>query len=119
MYFKDSVAVLLLILFACGCWINAEAYGLDIHHRYSDTVKDFLAVDGLPEKGSLDYYAAMAHRDHLFKSRRLATTPATSPFLTFLGGNDTYRLSSLGLYVLLFFIFTSFSILSSNLWVLI
>ncbi|KAL8553776.1 hypothetical protein ACS0TY_002167 [Phlomoides rotata] len=99
MYFKDSVVggVVLLIVFAC--WINArsgEAFGFDIHHRYSDTVKDFLTVDGLPEKGSLDYYAAMAHRDHLSKSRRLATTPAASPFLTFLGGNDTYRLSSLG-----------------------
>ncbi|KAK6118573.1 hypothetical protein DH2020_047686 [Rehmannia glutinosa] len=71
-------------------------FGFDIHHRYSDTVKDFLDVDGLPEKGTIDYYAAMAHRDQLFKARRLATTPATTPLLTFFGGNDTFRLSSLG-----------------------
>ncbi|XP_057778191.1 aspartyl protease family protein 1-like isoform X2 [Salvia miltiorrhiza] len=38
----------------------------------------------------------MAHRDHLSKARRLATTPASSPYLTFFGSNETYRLSSLG-----------------------
>ncbi|GFP80669.1 aspartic proteinase-like protein 1 [Phtheirospermum japonicum] len=96
-YFKKSF----VILIAFGCWINAhssEAFGtlgLDIHHRYSDTVKDFLDVDGLPEKGSLDYYAAMAHRDQLFKARRLATS-TTTPILTFLGTNQTFRLTSLG-----------------------
>lgn len=73
-------------------------YGFDVHHRYSDTVKGFLDVDGLPEKGSLDYYAAMSHRDKLFKARRLQTTPAdNSSLITFFGGNDTYRVSSLGL----------------------
>ncbi|KAK4406587.1 Aspartyl protease family protein 1 [Sesamum angolense] len=88
---------------AFACWINAKSseafgtFGFDIHHRYSDTVKDFLDVDGLPAKGSLDYYSAMAHRDQLFKARRLATSTATTPVLTFFGGNDTFRLSSLGL----------------------
>ncbi|KAL8463260.1 hypothetical protein ACS0TY_034051 [Phlomoides rotata] len=103
MYFKDSVVGGVILLTVVACRINArsgEVFGFDIHHRYSDTVKDFLTIDGLPEKGSLDYYAAMAHRDHLSKSRRLATTPTASPFHTFLGGNDTYRISSLGLYVL-------------------
>ncbi|KAL2469187.1 Eukaryotic aspartyl protease family protein [Forsythia ovata] len=71
-------------------------FGLDIHHRYSDSVKDFLDLDGLPEKGSLDYYAAMAHRDQLIKARRLAVTPADSTHLSFIMGNETYRLSSLG-----------------------
>lgn len=105
MHFKDSTVGVVVLLIAFACWINAkssEAYGLfgfDIHHRYSDTVKDFMDVDGLPEKGTLDYFAAMAHRDQLFKARRLATTPSSSPFLTFLGGNDTYQLQSLGLYV--------------------
>ncbi|KAK6129414.1 hypothetical protein DH2020_036846 [Rehmannia glutinosa] len=90
------------MLFVFTCWFNANSgeafgtFGFDIHHRYSDTVKDFLDVDGLPEKGTIDYYAAMAHRDQLFKARRLATTPATTPLLTFFGGNDTFRLSSLG-----------------------
>ncbi|KAL0413155.1 UNVERIFIED_CONTAM: hypothetical protein Sradi_1517200 [Sesamum radiatum] len=102
MYCKNSVVGGFLFLIAFACWINAKSseafgtFGFDIHHRYSDTVKDFLDVDGLPEKGSLDYYAAMAHRDQLFKARRLATSSATTPLLTFLGGNDTYRLSSLG-----------------------
>ncbi|XP_012848265.1 PREDICTED: aspartic proteinase-like protein 1, partial [Erythranthe guttata] len=52
-------------------------FGFDIHHRYSDTVKQFLNIDGLPEEGTVDYYTAMAHRDHLFKGRRLAA--ATTP----------------------------------------
>ncbi|XP_011092020.1 aspartyl protease family protein 1-like isoform X1 [Sesamum indicum] len=102
MYSKNSVVGGFLFLIAFACWINAKSseafgtFGFDIHHRYSDTVKDFLDVDGLPEKGSLDYYAAMAHRDQLFKARRLATSSATTPLLTFLGGNETFRLSSLG-----------------------
>ncbi|KAL6513311.1 hypothetical protein OROGR_020797 [Orobanche gracilis] len=100
MYFpKNSVLEGFLMLTAFVCWINAYSseafgtFGLDIHHRYSDTVKDFLDVDGLPEKGSLDYYASMAHRDQLFKARRLATAAATtSPILSFLGANQTFRL---------------------------
>ncbi|KAK4384303.1 Aspartyl protease family protein 1 [Sesamum angolense] len=103
MYCKNSTVGGFLFLIAFACWINAKSseafgtFGFDIHHRYSDTVKDFLDVDGLPAKGSLDYYSAMAHRDQLFKARRLATSTATTPVLTFFGGNDTFRLSSLGL----------------------
>ncbi|KAG8363798.1 hypothetical protein BUALT_Bualt19G0059800 [Buddleja alternifolia] len=102
MYFKDSVVGCVFMLIAITCLIKCQrseafgTFGFDIHHRYSDTVKDFLNVDGLPEKGSLDYYTAMAHRDHLFKARRLATTPSSTPLLTFFGGNQTFRLSSLG-----------------------
>ncbi|KAG8363797.1 hypothetical protein BUALT_Bualt19G0059700 [Buddleja alternifolia] len=98
MYFKNSVVGCVFMLIAITCLIKCQrseafgTFGFDIHHRYSDTVKEFLNVDGLPEKGSLDYYAAMAHRDYLFKARRLATTP----LLTFFGGNQTFRLSSLG-----------------------
>lgn len=94
---KDLAVVLLIV---CVCWIESSAayglFGFDVHHRYSDTVKDFMDVEGLPEKDSLDYFAAMAHRDHLSNARRLATSPASSPYLTFLGGNETYRLNSLG-----------------------
>ncbi|KAL0387537.1 UNVERIFIED_CONTAM: Aspartyl protease family protein 1 [Sesamum radiatum] len=102
MYCKNSTVGGFLFLIVFACWINAKSseafgtFGFDIHHRYSDTVKDFLDVDGLPAKGSLDYYSAMAHRDQLFKARRLATSTATTPVLTFFGGNDTFRLSSLG-----------------------
>ncbi|CAL5326522.1 unnamed protein product [Camellia sinensis] len=69
-------------------------FGFNIHHRYSDPVKGILDLRGLPEKGSLDYYAAMAHRDLLFHGRKLAA--ATSAPLTFLAGNDTYQLNALG-----------------------
>ncbi|KAL7126401.1 hypothetical protein ABFS83_14G184400 [Erythranthe nasuta] len=100
MCFKNSViGCLMLIVFTC--WFNAKSsdafgtFGFDIHHRYSDTVKQFLNVDGLPEKGTVDYYTAMAHRDHLFKGRRLADS--TTPPLTFhsSSGNQTYQLRSL------------------------
>ncbi|KAL0375693.1 UNVERIFIED_CONTAM: Aspartyl protease family protein 1 [Sesamum calycinum] len=86
MYCKSSTVGGFLFLIAFACWINAKSseafgtFGFDIHHRYSDTVKDFLDVDGLPAKGSLDYNAAMAHRDQLFKARRLATSPPPLPF---------------------------------------
>ncbi|KAL7126404.1 hypothetical protein ABFS83_14G184700 [Erythranthe nasuta] len=102
MCFKKSVFGSCLILIAFACWFNAKSieafgtFGLDIHHRYSDTVKEFLNLDGLPEKGTVDYYTAMAHRDHLLKGRRLATTTADSQPITFFGGNETYRISSLG-----------------------
>lgn len=89
---------------------NGESYGtigFDVHHRYSDMVKNFLDPEGLPEKGTMDYYNAMAHRDHLFKARRLQAggsdgsgTPSPSSnasILTFYGGNDTFQLSRLGL----------------------
>ncbi|KAL8028851.1 hypothetical protein ABFX02_14G188200 [Erythranthe guttata] len=88
----------MLIVFAC--WFNAKGseafgtFGFDIHHRYSDTVKEFLNLDGLPEKGTVDYYTAMAHRDHLFKGRRLAAS--NTKRLTFFGGNKTYSFTYLG-----------------------
>ncbi|XP_012837909.1 PREDICTED: aspartic proteinase-like protein 1 [Erythranthe guttata] len=102
MCFRKSVFGSCLILIAFACWFNAKSgeafgtFGFDIHHRYSDTVKEFLNLDGLPEKGTVDYYSAMAHRDHLFKGRRLATTTTDSQPITFFGGNETYRISSLG-----------------------
>ncbi|KAL9142664.1 hypothetical protein ABFS82_14G184900 [Erythranthe guttata] len=91
---------LMLIVFTC--WINAKSgetfgtFGFDIHHRYSDTVKEFLNTDRLPEKGTFDYYTAMAHRDHLFKARRLASASAKPPVMTFFGGNESYYVNELG-----------------------
>lgn len=105
MYPKNSVVEGALMLIAFACWISANSseafgtFGFDIHHRYSDTVKDFLNLDGLPEKGTLDYYSAMAHHDQLFKARRLAgaVAPSSSPYLSFFGSNQTYRIRALGL----------------------
>ncbi|CAN4078684.1 unnamed protein product [Withania somnifera] len=71
-------------------------FGFDIHHRYSDPVKGILDLHGLPDKGSVEYYSAWTQRDRVVKGRRLAdTTDPTLP-LTFSGGNETLRLSSLG-----------------------
>ncbi|KAA8547546.1 hypothetical protein F0562_003975 [Nyssa sinensis] len=70
-------------------------FGFDIHHRYSDPVKGILDLDGLPEKGSLEYYTAMAHRDRLIHGRRLADTVDPTP-LAFAYGNETFRIPSLG-----------------------
>ncbi|KAL7083951.1 hypothetical protein ACP275_14G194400 [Erythranthe tilingii] len=90
------------MLTAFACWINANSseafgttFGFDIHHRYSDTVKQFLNLDGLPEKGTVDYYTVMAHRDQLLNGRRLAAS--TKPVLTFYSfvGNQTYYISNL------------------------
>ncbi|KAK6258156.1 hypothetical protein SCA6_012630 [Theobroma cacao] len=90
--------VLLLVvlgLSAGSCCYGFGTFGFDIHHRYSDPVKDFLTVDELPAKGSLEYYSAMVHRDKIIKGRRLATANDQTP-VTFLDGNETYRLSGLG-----------------------
>lgn len=76
-------------------------FGFDIHHRYSDPVKGFLHPDDdLPEKGTTDYFATMARRDHLIRGRHLADTTTTTPVF-FADGNETVRVNSLGLYVLL------------------
>lgn len=108
MYFKNNSVfrgALMLIALLFGCWINKAngseeaalgTFGFDIHHRYSDAVKDVLGVDGLPEKGTLDYYSAMAHRDHHLNARRLASSSSSALHLTFYGGNDTYYLKPLG-----------------------
>ncbi|KAL7083952.1 hypothetical protein ACP275_14G194500 [Erythranthe tilingii] len=100
--FKNSVFGGCLMLIVFTSWFNAKnieafgTFGFDIHHRYSDVVKEYLNEVGLPEKGTVDYDTAMAHRDHLSNGgRRLAASTTPSP-LTFMGGNGTYRLGSLG-----------------------
>ncbi|GAA0160788.1 aspartic protease [Lithospermum erythrorhizon] len=70
-------------------------FGLDIHHRYSDTVKKFLDNDLLPKKDSVEYFNALVHRDHL-RGRLLAGEPEPTTPLTFAGGNLTIRIDNLG-----------------------
>lgn len=109
----DSNHIYLLILVTLSSALRSEGFGtfaFDIHHRYSDPVHGFLNLDGLPEKGSLDYYSAMAQRDQLIKAHRLAVTPADSTHLSFFGGNETYKLSSLGSYAFPFIFASSFCI---------
>ncbi|KAK3224397.1 hypothetical protein Dsin_011422 [Dipteronia sinensis] len=91
-----SVCLLsLLCLSYASCCFGFGTFGFDIHHRYSDSVKKILDVDNLPEKGSFRYYSDLAGRDRLIHGRRLATENDQTP-VTFLYGNDTYRLSLLG-----------------------
>ncbi|GMI86336.1 hypothetical protein like AT2G17760 [Hibiscus trionum] len=90
------VSLLLLLLgLSAGICHGFGTFGFDIHHRYSDPVKEFLAVDELPAKGSPEFYTAMVHRDTIIKGRHLATENDQTP-VTFLDGNETYRLNSLG-----------------------
>ncbi|OWM66471.1 aspartyl protease family protein 1 [Punica granatum] len=89
-------AFLALLSFAGrGCY-GFGTFGFDMHHRFSDPVKGVLDVDDfeLPQKGSVPYYASMAHLDRAIHGRRLAQDP--TPPLTFSPGNETYRLSSFG-----------------------
>ncbi|KAK4262035.1 hypothetical protein QN277_027648 [Acacia crassicarpa] len=86
------------LLFLVMSLASQRCYGFrtfefDIHHRYSDPVKGILDVQGLPEKGSREYYVAMSQRDRIFRGRGLAGGDPT--VLTFSGGNET-QLSSFG-----------------------
>lgn len=102
-YRNSPVCVLLILLSCCaGCCFGFGTFGFDFHHRYSDPVKGILAVDDLPKKGSFAYYSALAHRDRYFRlrGRGLAAQGNDKTPLTFSAGNDTYRLNSLGLYVI-------------------
>jgi len=97
------------LLFLLGCvWEPSHgsefgSFGFDIHHRFSEPVKAMLKVDGwLPEMGTVDFYTAMVHRDRFFHGRRLAgNRPDNLTTLTFVDGNVTVNIPSLGLYALL------------------
>ncbi|XP_035542844.1 aspartyl protease family protein 1-like, partial [Juglans regia] len=74
-----------------------SGFGFDLHHRFSDPVKGILSFDGgLPERGSVEYYAAMSHRDHLTRGRHLAASDSHTSPLTFVNGiNETVLINSL------------------------
>ena len=91
------VILLLLGLSSQSC-NGLGTFGFDIHHRFSDTVKAILGADGLPEKGSVEYYAAMARRDRIIQGRHLAASNNQQSPLTFANGNNTLTDPSLSLY---------------------
>ncbi|XWS45593.1 hypothetical protein CRYUN_Cryun15aG0149800 [Craigia yunnanensis] len=96
--FSCYSCVLLLVVvlgLSAGSCFGFGTFGFDIHHRYSESVKGILDVDELPVKGSPEYYSAMVHRDKIIKGRRLAMANDQTP-VTFLDGNETYQLGSLG-----------------------
>ncbi|XP_038906112.1 aspartyl protease family protein 1 [Benincasa hispida] len=69
------------------------SFTFNIHHLYSDAVRQILPLDALPQEGTLDYYAAMVRTDHFVHSRRLVQD---QPPLTFFSGNQTLRINPLG-----------------------
>ncbi|XP_076950725.1 aspartyl protease family protein 1-like [Bidens hawaiensis] len=113
----DSILLFLAsLILVCSRLIDGfGTFGFDIHHRYSDRVKGILDIDDrdLPHMGSVDYYAAMAHRDRLFHRRRLADATVDSS-LAFLDGNETYLLPSLG-----FLHYANVSVGTPSLWFLV
>ncbi|XP_072968328.1 aspartyl protease family protein 1-like [Typha angustifolia] len=74
--------------------------GFDFHHRFSGKMRQWGESHGYPgewwpEKGTAEYYAALAHHDRAHHGRFLAA--GDSSMLTFLDGNLTYRVSDLGM----------------------
>ncbi|GMP32082.1 hypothetical protein CsSME_00006002 [Camellia sinensis var. sinensis] len=111
-YYYYYVVLMMMVVWGSQRCDGFGTFGFNIHHRYSDPVKGILDLRGLPEKGSIDYYAAMAHRDLLFHGRKLAAV--TSAPLTFVGGNDTYQLNALG-----HLFYANVSVGSPSLWFLV
>lgn len=86
------VSVLLMNLASC---YGLNSFSFDIHHRFSDPVKGILGINELPDKGTREYYVAMARSDRVFRGRRLAGNHQTP--LTFTPSNETYRIGPFGL----------------------
>ncbi|KAI4327779.1 hypothetical protein L6164_020202 [Bauhinia variegata] len=113
-YSPTSLCVLMLWVLGLAshsCY-GFRTFGFDIHHRFSDPVKGILDIGGLPAKGTREYYVAMTHRDHIIRGRGLAVGDQTS--LTFAGGNETFRIGSLG-----FLHYANVSVGTPALWFLV
>ncbi|KHN36002.1 Aspartic proteinase-like protein 1 [Glycine soja] len=89
-----SLLLLLLLSLASQSCHALHSFGFDIHHRFSDPVKEILGVHDLPDKGTRQYYVAMAHRDRIFRGRRLAAGYHLP--LTFIPSNETYQIEAFG-----------------------
>ncbi|XP_043713532.1 aspartyl protease family protein 1-like isoform X2 [Telopea speciosissima] len=90
--------LLFVLIFASGlqsCY-GQQTFGFDVHHRYSDPIRQIFPLDNFPEKGTFDYYKALTHRDHIIRGRRLGSTSTQDPILTFEGGNTTYSVADSG-----------------------
>ncbi|CAK9187626.1 unnamed protein product [Ilex paraguariensis] len=94
------IFLLTLILFWFSQCSYARIFTLQIHHRFSEPVKKWSQRAGKhfpanhwPEKGSIEYYARLAHHDRVFRGRRLSELDGP---LVFSNGNETFRISSLG-----------------------
>ncbi|XP_062101891.1 aspartyl protease family protein 1-like [Humulus lupulus] len=92
---KVPVYLLPLFLVVLG-WGSLNCYGFgtfgfDIHHKFSDPVRDIIGYDEVPQKGTVDYYKVLVHGDHLIKARHLTSDDQTTP-LAFYPGNETIQL---------------------------
>ncbi|XP_062198662.1 aspartyl protease family protein 1-like [Phragmites australis] len=88
------MAALLRVLFlaaVAAAATRAEALSLDVHHRYSATVRGW-AGHGAPAAGTAEYYAALAGHD----LRRRSLASGAGGELAFADSNDTYRLNDFG-----------------------
>ncbi|XP_042397565.1 aspartyl protease family protein 1-like [Zingiber officinale] len=99
---SSSAAALFLLLFVSFSASSADASGLgfEFHHRFSDRVREWAEANAMqgvwwPEKGTVEYYSALSDHDRALRGRSLASANGGSA-LTFVDGNATYRLSSLG-----------------------
>ncbi|KAG7560451.1 Peptidase family A1 domain [Arabidopsis thaliana x Arabidopsis arenosa] len=94
-----QVFVLLSVLVVSWGFERCEAagkFGFEVHHMFSDAVKQSLGLDYLvPEQGSLEYFKVLAHRDRLIRGRGLASNNEETP-ITFDGGNLTVSIKLLG-----------------------
>uniref|UniRef100_A0A9I9CT73 Peptidase A1 domain-containing protein n=1 Tax=Cucumis melo TaxID=3656 RepID=A0A9I9CT73_CUCME len=93
----DQMLLVLSVFFLAGGLRSGHAasFKFTIHHRFSDSIKEIFGSEGLAEKHTPGYYAAMVHRDRLLHGRNLANTNGDTP-LMFSYGNETYRISGLG-----------------------
>lgn len=102
--FTGSLLLLLVLGGGVGC-LGLAVFSFDIHHRFSEPLKGLAAGRAgfghweWPEKGSVDYFAALAHHDRVVRGRGLAGRGEDGPPLTFSDGNETIKIASLGLYV--------------------
>ncbi|XP_039138121.1 aspartyl protease family protein 1 isoform X2 [Dioscorea cayenensis subsp. rotundata] len=90
----------LLLLLSAAFLIagGSTTFRLDIHHRFSATVRRWVESRsgtelGWPEKGTVEYLASLAAQDRALRGRALSNAP---PPLTFSEGNATIRINSLG-----------------------
>ncbi|XP_008806141.1 aspartyl protease family protein 1 [Phoenix dactylifera] len=102
---SPSLCPLLLfvaVALAVSGTVGGATLGLEVHHRFSDRVRQWAEAHGglpggwWPEKGSVEYYATLTHHDRALRGRALSDGGDPDEVLFFADGNATYRLSSLG-----------------------
>ncbi|KAJ6816331.1 aspartyl protease family protein 1-like [Iris pallida] len=85
------------VWFFVGGASAGDVLGLELHHRFSDRVRRWAESrshdlpGGWPEKGTVDYYAALAGHDRSLRHRGRSLSD-----VAFADGNATFRINSLG-----------------------